>query len=186
MDLMLLDLILKGRVPKEARILDAGCGEGRNAIYFIKEGYDYLGVDRDPSKIQLAQYFANNISTSNAKFQEGDIKELSHEEPFDFIVCSRVLHFAESKKELMIFWQQLVGLLVPNGIIYVTMDSVIDNHLGHSLANGKHEFPDGSIKFVLTQSLFEELSQGFEVIDPLKTLVQNNARAQSFFTLKKL
>lgn len=51
-DIYLLDQILKGRFTKEMRILDAGCGEGRNLIYFLHEGFQVLAWTKTqrPSK----------------------------------------------------------------------------------------------------------------------------------------
>lgn len=180
-----MDLILKGKIPEKAKILDAGCGEGRNAIYFIQEGYDYLGIDSSESKIRLAQYLSNNISTSRAKFQVGDIRTLG-EETFDFIICSRVLHFAESEYDFFEKWENLTGQLTSQGMIYVSMDSVIDNTLGVEDEDGKYEFPDGVVRFSMTDAIYHEIKKGFEEVEPLKTLVQNETRAQSYFILRKI
>lgn len=49
MDLYLMDAILKGWIPQGGKVLDLGCGAGRNAIYFFREGYEYTGVDKDQS-----------------------------------------------------------------------------------------------------------------------------------------
>ena len=38
-DIYLLDQILKDRFKKSFKILDAGCGEGRNLIYFVRNGF---------------------------------------------------------------------------------------------------------------------------------------------------
>ncbi len=185
MDLFLLDLILKGKIPKNARILDAGCGEGRNAIYFIQEGYDYLGIDSDESKILLAQYMANSISTSKAKFEVGNIHSMNDYGTFDLVICSRVLHFAESEQDFFEMWSCLSEQVDTGGMIYVSMDSIMDNNLGVQVENGRFEFPDGAVRFAITNSIYEEIKKGFELVEPLKTLVQNETRAQSFFTLRK-
>ena len=71
------------------------------------------------------------------------------------------------------------------GIIYVSMDSRIDNSLGTPHENGRYEFPDGAIRFSLTSAIYEEIKKGFEEVEPLKTLVHHGKRAQSFFTLRK-
>lgn len=185
-DLFLLDLILKGKIPESATILDAGCGEGRNAIFFIREGYHYLGIDSDPSKVQLAQYMANNISTSKARFEAGDICDLQELGLFDVVICSRVLHFVDSEEGFHRMWKNLSDKLAPNGILYVSMDSMIDNNLGVATENGKYEFPDGAVRFAITNKLYNEIKKGFEPVEPLKTLVQNETRAQSFFALRKV
>ena len=52
-DIYLLDQILKGRFTKEMKILDAGCGEGRNTVYFLHEGYQIFGADSNPIAIQI-------------------------------------------------------------------------------------------------------------------------------------
>ncbi|MEP5613276.1 MAG: class I SAM-dependent methyltransferase [Cyclobacteriaceae bacterium] len=185
-DLFLLDLILKEKIPEKARILDAGCGEGRNAIFFIREGHDYLGIDSDHSKVQLAQYMANNISTSRAKFEVGDIGDLQEFGLFDVVICSKVLHFANTEDDFHQMWKNLSDRLVPNGVLYVSMDSMIDNNLGVATDNGKYEFPDGAVRFAITNMLYNEIKKGFEAVEPLKTLVQNETRAQSFFALRKV
>ena len=180
-----MDLILKGKIKGKSRVLDAGCGEGRNAIYFIREGHDYLGIDSDESKIRLAQYMSNNISTSKAKFQVEDIKSVSDTDKFDLVICSRVLHFSKSKDDFFETWTSLIEQLSPQGLIYVSMDSVISNDLGVPAANGRYEFPDGAVRFLITDSIYQEIIKGFEEIEPLKTLVQNEVRAQSFFCIEK-
>lgn len=186
MDLLLLDLILKGKISEQAKILDAGCGEGRNAIYFIREGYDYLGIDSDESKIRLAQYMGNNISTSKARFEVADIDNMNEVDFFDLVICSRVLHFAESKSDFLNKWSILVERLNKGGTIFVSMDSTIENTLGKESGNGTFEFPDGTIRFSLTQEIYEEIKKGFEEIEPLKTLIQYRTRAQSFFAFRKI
>ena len=37
-DIYLFDQLLKGRISPGMRILDAGCGSGRNLVYFLREG----------------------------------------------------------------------------------------------------------------------------------------------------
>ena len=50
-DIYLFDQILRGRILPGMTILDAGCGFGRNLVYFLNEGYNILGVDADPGAI---------------------------------------------------------------------------------------------------------------------------------------
>ena len=49
MDLYLIDAILKGEIPGTGSVLDLGCGAGRNAVYFLNQGFEYTGVDSDES-----------------------------------------------------------------------------------------------------------------------------------------
>ena len=50
-DIYLFDQILRGRITPGMRVLDAGCGFGRNLVYFLREGYEVFGVDADPHAI---------------------------------------------------------------------------------------------------------------------------------------
>lgn len=186
MDLFLLDFILKGKIPEDSKVFDAGCGEGRNAVYFIRNGNEFLGIDSDESKIRLAQYMGNNISTSKAQFKAGDIKQVDFDGEFDLVICSRVLHFSSNEEDFYQTWGKLVSSLKKGGLIYVSMDSVVENTLGKSIKDGQFEFPDGQVRFSLTSAIYESIKKGFEEVEPLKTLIQNKVRAQSFMLLKKL
>lgn len=183
MDLFLMDLILKGKVSKDMRVLDAGCGEGRNGIYFINAGYEFVGTDTDRSKVNLIEYLAKG---SNTSFYVENIKSLAQrKEAFDLIICSRVLHFAESVDHFYEMWNDLTSMLNAKGIVYISMDSVIDTMMGEALDNGKYRFPDGKIRFAITSEIYNEIKKGFEEIEPLKTLVAHEKRAQSFIALRR-
>ena len=50
-DIYVFDQLLRGRIAPGMRILDAGCGGGRNLVYFFRNGYEIFGVDSDPGAI---------------------------------------------------------------------------------------------------------------------------------------
>lgn len=186
MDIFLMDLILKGKIKSNAKVLDVGCGEGRNGVYFIQAGYEYHGWDTDSSKLKLLQYLAKSLSNSKGIFRKLDLRDAAGEEKFDLVICSRVLHFAKSKDDLKAMWRKLGDLMNTGSILYMSMDSIIDNSIGKILDSGMVEFPDGKVRFALDQTLYNEMKKGFEEIEPLRTLVHHNNRAQSFICLKKL
>lgn len=183
MDIFLMDLILKGKIPEKGKVLDAGCGEGRNGIYFINNQYSYTGVDTDRSKVSLIEFLSGGTESS---FFVEDIKTFAErKETFDFIVCSRVLHFAESEDHFYEMWNDLISMLNPRAIIYISMDSVIDTDIGEAKDNGRFLFPDGEVRFAITKEIYKDIKKGFEEIESLKTLVAHEKRAQSFIALKK-
>lgn len=185
MDLFLMDLILKGHVPQKASVLDIGCGEGRNGIYFIQQGFEYQGWDTDVSKLRLIEYLSQSIKESNATFKNQDLRDSQSENHFDLIVCARVMHFATSREDFFKMWNNLNGLLMEGGILYLSMDSTIDSQIGNPLEDEKVEFPGGKIRFPLSEEIYSEIKKGFEEIEPLRTLVHHKERAQSFVCLKK-
>ncbi len=77
-----------------SRILDAGSGNGRNALYLARQGHDVLGVEKSPEYVETARNFANVLGSGLLKlsFEEGDIAELPLEaKSFDAVFITRVL-----------------------------------------------------------------------------------------------
>ena len=46
-DIYLFDQLLRGRITPGMRILDAGCGGGRNIVYLLNQGYEVFGADEE-------------------------------------------------------------------------------------------------------------------------------------------
>jgi len=185
MDLYLMDALLKGHVPGKASILDVGSGEGRNGIYFIKEGFSYHGIDPEKSKTRLLQYLADSLKNPNASFTTERLEDVDLPKQYDFIIASRVLHFAPSQTQLLSNWNKLAKSLSPGGIIYFAMDSAMASSFVMPKEEGFFEFKDGRISLALTEQLYQRLSVGFEEVEPLKTIVYHNSRVQSFGLLRK-
>ena len=49
-DIYLFDQLLRGRFDGRRRILDAGCGSGRNLPFLLSRGFEVFAIDEDPSK----------------------------------------------------------------------------------------------------------------------------------------
>lgn len=186
MDLFLMDLILKGKIQSNIKVLDIGCGDGRNGIYFIQQGNEYHGWDTDDSKLKLLEYLAKTITHSNTDFVTQDFIDSTVDEEFDLVICSRVLHFASSQEDFILRWNKISTLVKRGGMLYVSMDSVLDTDVGIMQRNGLTEFPDGKIRFALTKEIYQTIKKGFEEVEPLRTLVHHNERAQSFLCFKKI
>ena len=61
-DIYLFDQILRGRIGRGMRVLDAGCGSGRNLVYFLREGYEVFGVDADPQAVESTRRLAASLA----------------------------------------------------------------------------------------------------------------------------
>ena len=72
-DIYLFDQLLKGRISPGMRILDAGCGSGRNLVYFLREGYEVYASDSDPAAVDgirsLAGMLAPALPKSNFRVE---------------------------------------------------------------------------------------------------------------------
>ncbi|HLL48518.1 MAG TPA: methyltransferase domain-containing protein [Longimicrobiaceae bacterium] len=50
-DVYLFDQLLKGRLATGMRVLDAGCGRGRNLAYLLRAGFQVCAVDQAPDAV---------------------------------------------------------------------------------------------------------------------------------------
>ena len=48
-DIYVFDQILRGNIGKGMRVLDAGCGYGRNLVHLLREGCEVFAMDADAS-----------------------------------------------------------------------------------------------------------------------------------------
>ena len=72
-DIYLFDQLLRGRIAPAMRILDAGCGEGRNLVHLLREGYEVFGVDWEASSRggcrQMAAKLAPKLPADNFRVE---------------------------------------------------------------------------------------------------------------------
>ena len=61
-DIYLFDQILKGRFDRRPRVLDAGCGPGRNLVYFLQNGFNCFVADSDPAAVDNVRGLALRLS----------------------------------------------------------------------------------------------------------------------------
>jgi len=99
-------------VPPGARVLDAGCGTGRVAIRLQENGYDCVGVDLDPSMLDVAKARAPQV-----RWVQSDIADLDLGETFDLVVVAgNVVPLVAEGTEAEAL-RRLTDHLVPTGIL---------------------------------------------------------------------
>jgi cyclopropane fatty-acyl-phospholipid synthase-like methyltransferase len=91
--------LLKGIAVDGWRILDAGCGEGKNAAYLASLGAEVLAVELSEPALQNAELAWPDISGIN--WIRRDIRDLSFaEEEFDLVIAYGLLHCLSSSQEI--------------------------------------------------------------------------------------
>ena len=191
-DIYLLDQILKGRFTSSMKILDAGCGEGRNTHYFIREGFHIFGIDRDKTSIEMARMYAYSIRKDFDihRFQVNDLEKLMfHDAAFDAVLSSAVLHFAKNEAHFMEMVSEMIRVLKPKGIFWLRMCTDAGNILekAESLGNNRYLLPDGSERFVLTSKLLTRMMEQFMLIhlEPPKSVLVHELRSMGVFVFEK-
>ncbi len=191
-DIYLLDQILKGRFTPDMKILDAGCGEGRNAVYFINSGYQVFGIDENELAVQYIRYLSKSLKPDYDahRFQVGKLEEIPfHTLAFDAVICSAVLHFAADETN---FWQmmnEILRVLKPGGILWFRMTTAFGGMKEESreLGGGKYLLPDGSERFLLTQEHVDKLlEKGLRFLESPKSVLVHGQRTMGVFVFEKI
>ncbi len=99
-------------------ILDAGCGSGRDALYFAAKypRARITGIDLDLDEINRAERRRRRYRLRNACFQHADLLEYASASPYDLIYSIEVL---EHLPNFEIALQHLANLLNPGGILII-------------------------------------------------------------------
>ena len=73
MDVYFFDQLLKGRITPEMKVLDAGCGGGRNLVYLLRCKSEVYGFDANPSAVEVVRQLARDLVPGYPvdRFREG-------------------------------------------------------------------------------------------------------------------
>ena len=99
-DIYLFDQLARGHFDRRRRVLDAGCGDGRNLVFFLKNGFTCFGIDRDQSAIAQVRALATRLAPAipPAHFVTGELDELPWPDgSMDAVIASAVLHFVRDE-----------------------------------------------------------------------------------------
>src|SRR4051812_48409047 len=100
-DIYLFDQLLRGRFDDRRRVLDAGCGAGRNLPYFLRRGFEVRAVDADAAAIRSVRQLVASLNPSVPpdRIHCGPLDSLPWGDgSSDAVICSAVLHFAPDER----------------------------------------------------------------------------------------
>ena len=183
-DIYLFDQLLRGRIGPGDRVLDAGCGFGRNLVYLAGEGYDLCGADTDQAAVEAVRRIV-----PGGDFRVEPVEAMSFPDCCaDVVLSSAVLHFARDDSH---FDAMLCGtwrVLRPGGIFFCRLASSIGlENQARSLSGRRCALPDGSERYLVDEPMLMERTArlGGQLLDPLKTTVVQKQRAMSTWVLRK-
>ena len=87
----------EGIVPV-GKVLDMGCGQGRNALYLGLKGFDVTAVDNNPHAVQNVEELAR-IEELNVRAFEYDLNAANIQENFDYMVATCLLYTSPSPRD---------------------------------------------------------------------------------------
>ena len=100
-------------IPDKGRILDVGCGSGRDSLYFINNGYDVTSIDASEEMVKLSSALTGQ-STIHLR-----IEDIDYQNKFNGIwACASLLHIEKIFTEKVLI--SLGNALKKNGVLYAS------------------------------------------------------------------
>jgi tellurite methyltransferase len=190
-DIYLFDQLLRGRIEPPMRVLDAGCGSGRNLVYFLRSGFDVFATDADASSIGAVRRLAASLAPAlpETNFRVEPVERMSFDAGFaDVVVSSAVLHFARNHDHFAEMVHEMWRVLKPGGMMFCRLASTIGMESRMKpLPDGHYLLPDGSRRYLADEEMLMRFTHvvGGKLLDPLKTTVVQDQRCMTTWVLGK-
>jgi tellurite methyltransferase len=124
-------------LPSGARVLELGCGEGRDSVFFSSLGFDVVGVDSAEAGIRKAERLARERGAS-VRWVTADMSEINPAGPFDLAYSCGAVHYVPRLERDRLL-RRTKALTRPGGLhahivftdreIYVELNEIIDYFL---------------------------------------------------------
>lgn len=188
-DIYLLDQIMKGNLQPGMRLLDAGCGHGRNSHFFLRTGYEVHGVDANPEMVSYVQQHVARTHAERARYEVALLEKLPYEAAtFDAVICVAVLHFARDDAHFHAMVDSLWRVLKPGGLLFARLcsDIGIEDRV-QPLGGRRFLLPDGSERYVVNEELLRQKTRdlGGAMIGPLKTVNVQHQRCMTNWVITR-
>ncbi len=192
LDIYLFDQLLKGSIPLGIALLDAGCGGGRNLVYFLRNNFNVFAVDAHPQAVQQVQQLAAQLAPQlpPTNFQVADVAALPcATAQFELVISSAVLHFARDAQHFDRMLDEMWRVLKPGGMLFARLASSIGiEERVKPTGNGWFALPDGTERFLVHEEMLAAATQrlGATLLEPLKTTNVANLRCMTTWVLGKV
>lgn len=188
-DIYVFDQILRGNIAAGMRVLDAGCGYGRNLVHLLREGCEVFAIDADDRAIDHVRRLSESLSTGlpEENFRVGQIEQMPFPDGVaDVVLCNAVLHFSRDEDHFRAQLAELWRVLRPSGLLFCRLGSRIGMDFEPVRAN-IFRVGDGSEWFLVDEDMLLDLVDELDavLVDPLKTTIVQDYRCMTTWVLRK-
>lgn len=190
-DIYLFDQLLRGRIRTGMRVLDAGCGSGRNLVYLLQSGVEVFATDADEGSIDHVRTLAAALSPGlpEENFRVEPVEHMTFRSGFaDVVISSAVLHFARDHDQFAAMVAEMWRALKPAGMLFARLASSIGMESRvQPLTDGRFLLPDGSQRYLVDEARLLTLTEqlGGRLLDPIKTTIVQNQRCMTTWVVQK-
>jgi|SRR5579871_2511052 len=188
-DIYVFDQILRGNISAGMKVLDAGCGYGRNLVHLLREGCEIFALDANRDGVEHVRQLSASLRTGlpAENFQVGLIEQMPFPDAFaDVVICNAVLHFARDDEHFRTMLSGLWRVLRPGGMLFCRLGSRIGMDFERVRGN-IHVIGDGSEWFLVDEAMLLEITDEMNavLVDPLKTTVVQDYRCMTTWVVRK-
>jgi SAM-dependent methyltransferase len=189
-DIYVFDQLLKERIVRGDRILDAGCGSGRNVHYLLREGFDVTVSDVDARAVakcvSLAEELGHPLPPGKAQVAGLDALPFA-DAAFDVVLCNTVLHFAADDAQFEGWVAELFRVLRSGGLFFARLAGSPGIESQVKWLDGRRALlPDGSERYLTDETQLMQLTDTYgRLLDPLKTTIVHGQRAMTTWVVRK-
>lgn len=188
-DIYVFDQILRGNIEPGMRVLDAGCGYGRNLVHLLRVGCEVFALDEDAEAVEHVRRLSAELQTGlpAENFLVGSIEQMPFPSGFaDVVLCNAVLHFARDERHFRAMLAELWRVVKPGGMLFCRLGSRIGMDF-QRLRGNVFLIPDGSEWFLVDEQMLLGLTEEMNavLVDPLKTTIVQDYRCMTTWVLRK-
>ncbi len=145
-------------------LLDLGCGDGEDSIFFSNKGLGVTAVDFSESGIDLLQKKSKKIKCLLSDIRKINLPESS----FDIVYSHLGLHYFTNKETDKIF-EKIYKILSPGGLLFIKCKSVSDPLFGKGRKIEEDMFDSDHVRHFFSREYMKEKLQKFKIIKIRKT-----------------
>jgi len=188
-DIYVFDQILRGNIGAGMKVLDAGCGYGRNLVHLLRDGAEVFAVDANAEAVGHVTAVAAELAPGlpGENFQVAAVEKMPFADGFaDVVICNSVLHFARDEKQFLAMVEELWRVLRPGGMLFCRLGSRIGMEFPRLRAN-VYRIGDGSEWFLVDEAVLLNMTEQMSglLVDPLKTTIVQDYRCMTTWVVRK-
>ncbi len=156
--------------PKHRTLLDLGCGNGTDSLYFAKKGLIVTAVDWSNNALRQLKEVIRRQGIKNVKAVQNDIAKISFRpDSFDVVYAHLSLHYFDDTTTRKIF-NHIHKVLKPDGLFFVKCKSVQDKFygLGRKIEENVYEHR-GHLRHFFSKNYMIDLLRKFQLIRVRRT-----------------
>lgn len=190
---ILYQIINKYNINHKDKILDLGCGEARDTIQLLKQGYNVIGMDISKEVIQYNQHRYNHYKDS---FIQCDCINGEYSDYYDFIYAIALLHMFVLDTDRNKFYKFLYNHLQSDGLALIcTMGDGIyeyqsDIHKAYHIIEKDYngisiKVPMTSCRIISRDTFKKELNQYFDIVEISDTSIKDEFDHMIYAVVKR-